>query len=334
MEEMEKSNKSSVPIVIGDAVGVLHVQAKDMETKDIDICYSSNKAKVVESQSDMNCSWTVKISKEAFDKSRLENNGSAFVGVLRFKNMGNKNQTKNYTILNNEVYGITMRANIFNLSNNIEMLFTQSNPAGNVSCSSWDGNGDPEWTNFGCKTIKINNSTIKCSCSHLTFFAVLMSPVTDANAVAPYLDSLTLISSIGCGISVFFLSIALFIHFLLRKAKSNQATKILINMFGALFLLNLSFLSNESMANSGDKNACVFIALLMHYSMLTTFTWFFIQALHMYLWLIRLNVSITNYMRKITVLGWGFSTPIVVAVLSTGGYNAVTLNSTSGKIAQ
>ncbi len=90
-----------------------------------------------------------------------------------------------------------------------------------------------------------------------------------------------------------------------RKAKSNQATKNLMNMFVALFLLNGSFLSNESVANTEDNAACVFIALLLHYSMLTTFTWFFIQALHMYLWLLRQNVTITNYMRKITVLGWG-----------------------------
>ncbi len=49
-------------------------------------------SQVVESQSDLitNCSWLVKISKEAFDKSRIENNGTAFVGVLRFKNMRNK----------------------------------------------------------------------------------------------------------------------------------------------------------------------------------------------------------------------------------------------------
>ncbi len=37
-----------------------------------------------------NCSWSIKVSKEAFDKSRLENNGSAFVGVLRFRNIVNK----------------------------------------------------------------------------------------------------------------------------------------------------------------------------------------------------------------------------------------------------
>ncbi|XP_058605683.1 adhesion G-protein coupled receptor G5-like isoform X2 [Onychostoma macrolepis] len=306
MEEMEKSNKSSEAIVTEDGVGFLHVQAKNTETKDINICYSSDHAMVVDSQSDLNtsCSWLAKISKEAFDKSRLQNNGSAFVGVLRFKNLRNKNQTINQTVLNNEVYGITMRANISNLTDNIEMFFTNNDKESKVSCSSWHGKGKLNWTMFGCETVRINNTTIKCSCSHLTFFAVLMSP-PDANITAQDLESLTYITYIGCGISMFFLSIALFMHFLLRKAKSNQATKILMNMFVALFLLNVSFLSNESVANTQDNAACVFIALLLHYSMLASFTWFFIQALHMYLWLLRHNVTITNYMRKITVLGWG-----------------------------
>ncbi|XP_051724455.1 adhesion G-protein coupled receptor G2-like isoform X30 [Ctenopharyngodon idella] len=243
-----------------------------------------------------------------------------------------KDETKNYTVLNNEVYGITMRANISNLTDNIEMFFsTQKDLVGEASCSSWDGKGNLTWTTSGCETEKINNNTIKCSCSHLTFFAVLMSPQGEnGNITAPYVDSLSFITSIGCGISMFFLSVALFMHFLLRKAKSNQATKILINMFVALFLLNLSFLSNESVANTEVKAACVFIALLMHYSMLTTFTWFFIQALHMYLWLIRQNVTITNYVRKITVFGWTFPAPIVVAVVSVGGYKTLIINTTSG----
>ncbi|XP_067310557.1 adhesion G-protein coupled receptor G6-like [Pseudorasbora parva] len=130
---------------------------------------------------------------------------------------------------------------------------------------------------------------------------------------------------------MFFMTIALFMHFLLRKAKSNQATKILMNMFVALFLLNLSFLSNESVANTNVKAACVFIALLMHYSMLTTFTWFFIQALHMYLWLIRQNVAITNYMRNITVFSWMFPAIIAGGVAASKGYKAVIINKTSGK---
>uniref|UniRef100_A0A673HDR9 Uncharacterized protein n=1 Tax=Sinocyclocheilus rhinocerous TaxID=307959 RepID=A0A673HDR9_9TELE len=146
--------------------------------------------------------------------------------------------------------------------------------------------GKLNWTTFGCET-KINNNTIKCSCSHLTFFAVLMVKRRTYTIIIH-----------------FRLQEQLFLCFN-RKAKSNQATKILMNMFVALCLLNASFLSNESVANTQDNAACVFIALLLHYSMLASFTWFFIQALHMYLWLIRQNVTITNYMRKITVLGWG-----------------------------
>ncbi|XP_077052948.1 adhesion G-protein coupled receptor G1-like [Siphateles boraxobius] len=333
MEEMEHNNISSARIVMGDVIGLLHIQ--DENTENRETCYSSdaNRINVTDCQSDLKTDipWSLKIPSEAFNKSRLKNHGCALLGVLRFKNMG-KDETKNYSVLNNEVYGITMKANISNLTNNTEMFFTQKDLVGNAYCSSWDGKGNLAWTTSGCKTVKIDNNTIKCSCSHLTFFAVLMSPPdVNTNITAPYVESLSFITSIGCGISMFFQTVALFMHFLLRKAKSNQATKILINMFVALFILNLSFLSNESVANTEVKAACVFIALLMHYSMLTTFTWFFIQALHMYLWLIRQNVTITNYMRKITVFGWTFPAPIVVAVVSSGGYKAVIINATSGK---
>ncbi|XP_051578790.1 adhesion G-protein coupled receptor G2-like isoform X5 [Myxocyprinus asiaticus] len=327
---MEKENKSSVAAVIGDVKGLVFRQDKNKETQDINIYYSSNQDSMIvgnKSIQEVNFPWSVKISKEAFDKSRLENNGSAFVGVLRFKNMGNNDG--NQMILNNEVYGITMGANISNLTNNIELFFKPSKKLdGNVSCNSWNGRGKLEWTRFGCNTTMINKDTIKCSCSHLTFFAILMS-LPDSNLTAPHVESLTFITNIGCGLSMFFLGMGLFMHFLLRKAKSNQATKILINMFVALFLLNLSFLCNESIANTQDNSACIVIALIMHYSMLSTFTWFFIQALHMYLWLIRQNVTTKNYMRKINVAGWACPAPIVVIIVSMGEYKTVIIQSTA-----
>ncbi|XP_039519039.1 adhesion G-protein coupled receptor G2-like [Pimephales promelas] len=331
-DQMKKDNKSSAAIVMGDVDGILQIQDENTETEDA--CFSTDQKTmdIVDCESDLDFPWSVTIPSEAFDKSKQEFNGSAFVGVLRFKNMENMNETKNYIVLNNEVYGIIMSTEISNLTDNIEMVFTQKDLVGEASCSSWDGKGNLTWTTSGCETEKIDNNTIQCSCSHLTFFAVLMSPPdVNQNITAPYVESLSFITSIGCGISMFFLSVALFMHFLLRKAKSNQATKILINMFVALFLLNLSFLSNESVANTEDKAACVFIALLMHYSMLATFTWFFIQALHMYLWLIRQNITITNYMTKVTVLGWIFPAPMVIAVVSIGGYSTRIINATSGK---
>ncbi|XP_050989327.1 adhesion G-protein coupled receptor G2-like [Labeo rohita] len=334
VKEMEKDKLSAV-IDMGDVIGVLQIQANNTETEDF--CYSSdqNVMNILDCQSDLETDspWSVKIPSEAFDKARLERNERAFVGVLRFRNMGNTNYTN---ILNNESYGITMGAKISNLTDDIEMSIKQKNMAikvGEASCVSWDGKGELKWTTSGCETEQINN-TIQCSCSHLTFFAVLMIPQSDANETAPHLESLTLITSIGCGISMFFLSIALFMHFLLRKARSNQATKILMNMFVSLCLLNAAFLSNESVANTQDNTACVFIALVLHYSMLASFTWFFIQALHMYLWLIRQNVTITNYMRKITVLGWAFPTPIVIAIASVGEYKTLILKTSSEKISR
>ncbi|XP_043088434.1 adhesion G-protein coupled receptor G2-like [Puntigrus tetrazona] len=336
MDEIMKNNISKAGVFMGDVIGFLHVQDKNTETKNR--CYSSDEDNINEvdcqSNTSTNFPWSVKISSEAFNKSRQANNGSAFLGILQFYNMGNENETQN-NILNDEVYGITMRASISNLTNKIDMFFTQSNQDGEPSCVSWDGKGKYNWTTFGCAT-EIINDTIKCSCSHLTFFAVLMIPPSQSNQniTEKDLETLTYITYIGCGISMFFLSIALFMHFLLRKAKSNQATKILMNMFVSLFLLNASFLSNESVANTQDNAACVFIALLLHYSMLASFTWFFIQALHMYLWLIRQNVTITNYMRKITVLGWVFPAPTVVAIASVGEYKTVNIKTSSDKISQ
>ncbi|XP_065105207.1 adhesion G-protein coupled receptor G1 [Paramisgurnus dabryanus] len=330
---MTLQNKSTEAIIKDNVKGLIYIQDAMKEPEDRGMVCSSDQDNLTinENQNILQTkfAWYVKISKEAFNKSGLglENNGSTFVGILQFKNM-NINVTDKHTLLKNVVYGITMGANISNLTDNIEILIRSENVSDNAACNSWSGKGEVIWTTFGCDTKILNNTIIQCSCSHLTFFAVLMS-MPDSNITAPYLASLTYITNIGCGFSMFFLGIALFMHFLLRKNRSNQATKILINMFVALFLLNLSFLSNENIANTQNKSACVFVALIMHYSMLATFTWFFLQALHMYLWLIRQNLKIKNYMRKITVSAWVFPSPVVIIIASLGEYISIKISSTS-----
>lgn len=72
-----------------------------------------------------------------------------------------------------------------------------------------------------------------------------------------------------------------------------------------MLFLNLTFLTNETIADMGSYVACVIIAAVMHYSMLSTFTWFFIEAVHLFLQLKKLNANIKHYMLKVYVVGWG-----------------------------
>ncbi|XP_015253824.1 PREDICTED: G-protein coupled receptor 126-like [Cyprinodon variegatus] len=137
------------------------------------------------------------------------------------------------------------------------------------------------------------------------------------------LKALTQITKAGCGMSMFFLGVALFMHFLIRKNKASQAVQILMNLFIALFFLNLTFLINESIANLDNMAACVVMAAFMHYSMLATFTWFFMQALHLYFNLQKVPTDIKYYVFKICCTGWIIPSLVVVGLLSASKYDSI-----------
>ncbi|CAB1330840.1 unnamed protein product [Coregonus sp. 'balchen'] len=68
-----------------------------------------------------------------------------------------------------------------------------------------------------------------------TFVGVLAFPSMSQspppkNISASDVASLTYISYIGCGLSIFFLGVAIFMQFVISKTKSSQATKILVNL--------------------------------------------------------------------------------------------------------
>ncbi|XP_056249684.1 adhesion G-protein coupled receptor G2 isoform X2 [Seriola aureovittata] len=273
---------------------------------------------------------SVHIPKEAFSQA-LERNGS-FAGVLLFPKM--YQDDPNSVFINNEVVGIEMGADISNLSRNIEIHYRNVDKNGKIaSCRSWNGKEKTQtWITDGCETRETNGS-ITCHCSHLTFFAILMSP-PPGNISTSDFKSLTYITSIGCGLSMFFLAVALFMHCLIRKRKASQATKILMNLFVAMFNLNFSFLVNESIANLGNYGACIVMAASMHYAMLATFSWFFIEALHLYLNLWTRPIQIKHYMMKICITGWVIPAVVVIALLATGKYDYLIIYTDDGNSAK
>ncbi|KAL7872623.1 hypothetical protein SRHO_G00076060 [Serrasalmus rhombeus] len=145
------------------------------------------------------------------------------------------------------------------------------------------------------------------------------------------LSNLTYITSIGCGLSIFFLGVALFMHFLLRRARQSDSVHILINLFVSLVLLNLTFLTNEYVANTGNLIGCKLMAGFMHYCLLTSFTWFGLEALHLCLQLGRNSTPIKHYLTKICIAGWAPAAVVVTVVFCLQKYNQLVIHADDGK---
>ncbi|MGH0133532.1 UNVERIFIED_CONTAM: hypothetical protein FKN15_035311 [Acipenser sinensis] len=147
------------------------------------------------------------------------------------------------------------------------------------------------------------------------------------------LKALTYISYIGCGVSLFFLGVTLFMYIMLRKKKSDHSTTIHQSLSSALFLLNLTFLLNEWLASYNNDKLCQFIAALMHYSLLCTFTWFGIEAFHLYLLMIKVfNTYIKHYRKKLSLAGWGIPAVAVIVCLSLKKYGNYKIYTEKGSV--
>ncbi|XP_046729287.1 adhesion G protein-coupled receptor G3 isoform X2 [Silurus meridionalis] len=318
-------NKSSVSVSFNNISGIYVKPPRGTDFAPIYIMYSYNYSEfnIVEDKTQMSTfKRTFSVPKEAFEKAHNANSSTLFASLLKFPTFPKGNE--NCSLLNGEVYSIDMGEEISNLTNTFNLTFRSIDlKTSYPECRSWDGaGGTPNWTLSGCNT-SYTNDAVTCECQHLTFFAVLMTPVT--YLPSSDLNNLTYLTSIGCGLSLFFLSIALFMHFLLRKGRSSVSVHILISLFLALFLLNLSFLVNESVANTGNEIGCKFSAGVMHYSMLSAFSWFGLQALHLCLQLAQNVSGIQNYVVKLSILGWVPPALVVTATFIFQKYNKLTI---------
>nr|XP_040016597.1 adhesion G-protein coupled receptor G6-like isoform X1 [Gasterosteus aculeatus aculeatus] len=272
---------------------------------------------------------SVRLSKEAFEKAGGLNANVPFGAILRFSNLDTDEM--NSTILGNEVVAVEMGAIINNLTDKISIDFKNIKYEGIPSCRSWSGDGSrPNWTEDGCLTIQSGNN-VTCQCSHLTFFAILLVPLNESISSSD-LNKLTIITQVGCGVSMFFLAIVLFMHFLFRKTNASVSTLILIHLVSAVFLLNLTFLINDVVASLKNPVACTILAALMHYFMLATFTWFAAQAFHLCMLLyVRSTIGNRHYLLKVSIVSWVQPSVITIIMLSLGKYGKQVISTSDPK---
>ncbi|XP_056219343.1 adhesion G protein-coupled receptor G3-like isoform X2 [Seriola aureovittata] len=325
MDEMAKFassiNGSTAALSAGEGVTGILVKNTESELEEVSFAYKSvnDSLRIIEDRDSLShFSRSVTVSKEAFEKAQGSNTTVPFAAVFRFLNLG-QDESKS-TVLGNEVLAVEMGATILNLTEKININFWNMSYEGTPHCHSWNGEGSrPNWTDDGCLTVK-NGSDITCQCSHLTFFAILLAPPNETISSSD-LSTLTTISQIGCGISMFFLSIVLFTHFLIRKTKATKATRILIHLVLAMFFLNFTFLINNFVAKVRNTVGCRIMAALMHYFMLATFTWFAAQAFHICLQLYGGGkIDIHHYILKVSITSWVIPSIVGIVLLIIGKY--------------
>ncbi|XP_032416336.1 adhesion G-protein coupled receptor G2-like [Xiphophorus hellerii] len=181
----------------------------------------------------------------------------------------------------------------------------------------------------GCEVVEYNQTYVTCSCDHLTYFGVLL---VSADLSQKDAEILFYITYIGCGISLFALVVTVVLFITKRKLRADDSKKIHISLAVALILLNVHFLSSQAAAASSSTELCLYVALLLHYSLLASFTWMALEGFHLYLLLVKVfNVYVRRYLLKLSVVGWGLPAVIVsvVAIINKDIYGRTSVDSSN-----
>ncbi|XP_009705989.1 PREDICTED: G-protein coupled receptor 56 [Cariama cristata] len=220
-------------------------------------------------------------------------------------------QDKNSSqVLGDKVLGISLADMVVaNLSDPVVLTFFHDQLPRNVMllCVFWqeDTTASPgSWDSYGCTTVTGSSQT-DCRCNHLTYFAVLM--VSSPEIAYIHRDYLSIITYIGCLISAL-ASVCTIFFLYFRSKQQDQITSVHIhmNLLGAIFLLDVTFLLSEHLASSSSQVVCRAGGLFLHFSLLSCLTWMGIEGYNLYRLVIEVfNAYHDHFLLKLCLVGWG-----------------------------
>ncbi|NWR76872.1 AGRG1 protein, partial [Centropus unirufus] len=220
-------------------------------------------------------------------------------------------QDKNSSrVLGDKVVGISLVDTVVtNLSDPVVLTFFHNQLPKNVTplCVFWQE--DPtassgSWDSYGCATVTRGSHT-DCRCNHLTYFAVLMVSSPDITYV--HRDYLSIITYIGCLVSALAsICTILFLYFRSKQRDQITSMQIHMNLLGAIFLLDITFLISEHLASSSSEAVCRAGGLFLHFSLLSCLTWMGIEGYNLYRLVIEVfNAYHDRFLLKLCLVGWG-----------------------------
>ncbi|XP_040273726.1 adhesion G protein-coupled receptor L3 isoform X1 [Bufo bufo] len=181
----------------------------------------------------------------------------------------------------------------------------------NPNCSFWSyskANLSGHWSTQGCRLIMTNRTHTKCSCNHLTNFAVLMAHVTIKHTDMDHDLLLNVITWVGILLSLVCLLICIFTFCFFRGLQSDRNT-IHKNLCISLFVAELLFLIGIN--RTDQPIACAVFAALLHFFFLAAFTWMFLEGVQLYIMLVEVFESENSKRKYFYLVGYGMPALIV-----------------------
>ncbi|XP_069499437.1 cadherin EGF LAG seven-pass G-type receptor 3 isoform X2 [Ambystoma mexicanum] len=162
------------------------------------------------------------------------------------------------------------------------------------------------WTARDCDLVYRNTTHVRCQCSQLGTFGVLMDS-SHREQLEGDLETLAVVTYSTLSISLVALLLTFIILACLKGLKSNTRG-IHSNIAVALFFSEMVFLLGIN--RTENQLLCTVTAILLHYFFLSTFAWLFVEGLHIYR--MQTEVRNVNYgaMRFYYGVGWGASAVI------------------------
>ncbi|XP_071789474.1 adhesion G-protein coupled receptor G7-like [Asterias amurensis] len=180
-------------------------------------------------------------------------------------------------------------------------------------CVFWDFSlnvGFGDWSSEGCSKALVNNSRTVCHCNHLTSFAVIVDIYGNQENVV-----LSIISKIGCAVSVVALIITIITYLYIKKLRTKRPRQILICFSFSLLGLYLVFLTGIEATKPAV--GCTIVAVLIHFFTLASVAWMAVEATNMYLLFVKvLNANVSHFMLIASVTAWGLPLLVVVIILA------------------
>ncbi|GCB72987.1 hypothetical protein scyTo_0006570, partial [Scyliorhinus torazame] len=183
-------------------------------------------------------------------------------------------------------------------------------------CVQWNHSSLSEpagtWTAKDCDLVHRNTTHVRCQCSQLGIFGVLMD-VSHREQLEGDLETLAIVTYSTISVSLVTLLLTFFVLTCLNGLKSNTRG-IHCNIVAAIFCAELVFLFGINQTE--NQFLCTVIAILLHYFFMAIFAWIFVEGLHIY----RMQTEARNInfgaMRFYYAIGWGV--PAIITGLAVG----------------